>query len=74
MKKYNWISQELRKKHQFYNISFLVCGAVALACLFFLPEYLKVWNLIPLAVAIVMWSLALGVRSKDGKLGKAKKQ
>ena len=74
MKKYDWVSQELKRKHNRYNVLFLVCAVVALACLFFLPEYLKVWNLAPLTGAILMWYLAFGVQAKDRKLGKSKKQ
>lgn len=74
MKKHNWVSQELERKHRNYIWLMWLFGLVALVCLFLMPEALKAWNLLPLGLAVVMWLLAWRVYSKDIGLKKSQQK
>lgn len=72
VKRYEWIDAELEKKYKTYNSIMLIFGAIALACLFALPENLKIWNVVPLGMAVWMWVLSWRAHSKDAELKKEK--
>ena len=72
MKKYQWNSTRLKKKATLFNNLMLLFGAIAIACLYLLPEGMKVYNLIPLTVAMIMLVLSWRLQARDKQLRKTK--
>ena len=72
MKKYQWNSPRIKKKATLLNNLMLLFGAIAIACLYLLPEDMKVYNLIPLTVAMIMLVLSWRLQARDKQLRKTK--
>jgi hypothetical protein len=72
MKTYQWQSAELKTKAKRFNTMMLMFMVTSLICLFALPESAKVWNMLPLGIAIVFWVLGWRVQSQDRKISKPK--
>lgn len=66
--KYRWNSFDLEKKNKTYGNMMLVMMAIVLACLFLLPEALKVVNILFLLLAALFWFLSYHAKSQDRKL------
>lgn len=73
VKGYQWKSQELQKKSKTYFNLMLVAMVVALACLFLLPQELKVLNFVFLFIGAVFWYMSYRIQSQDRKLGNTKR-
>lgn len=66
MKKYQWHSEELRKKSQLYYWLLIVCAVLALASYFIEVPNMGLWIL--LGCGFVCLVLSWWMRSKDAKL------
>lgn len=75
-KKYQWNSEELKKKANNYGYLTLLMAVLALACLYLLPENVKVVNLLFIAIGVTCWWLGQKTQRKDKALksDKAKKR
>jgi len=73
MAKYIWVNSEYRDKNKSYNWAMIISMAITLACLYLLPENVRMLNLIPLVVAMLCWIQAWRYQSKDKKLKETKK-
>ncbi len=68
MAKYQWKSQQLKKKSSTYTNIMLLTMAIVLACLFLLPENLKVVNLPIIGIAGLFWYLSYRTQTQDKKI------
>lgn len=68
MAKYQWKSEQLKRKSSTYTNVMLLMMVITLACLWLLPENLKVINLIFVAIAGIFWYLSYRIQSKDKKI------
>ena len=63
--KYQWYSQELKKKSSNYDWIMIIMALITLICLFILPQNAKMSNLIPLVLAILFWYLSYRTKNQD---------
>jgi len=66
--KYIWVNSEYRGKNKSYNWAMIILMAITLACLYLLPEDIRMLNMIPIVVAIFCWIQAWRYRIKDKML------